>query len=140
MTDLQALYHNPEAFSDADLSLVKKKISMQRNTPWLTGIGFGGSVYVLEMAIFKRRAANPYLVGAATVLGFAIGGAAAYRIAPKNLSAYSADAQEAMDPEIIAAFEKKQVTAAMNVSGYGNFAINRGDHLPKKNAEFRKPY
>ena len=97
---------------------------MQRNTPWLTGIGFGGSVYVLEMAIFKRRAANPYLVGAATVLGFAIGGAAAYRIAPKNLSAYSADAQEAMDPEIIAAFEKKQVTAAMNVSGYGNFAIN----------------
>ena len=140
MTDLQALYHNPEAFSDADLKLVKKKLTMQRYTPWLTGIGFGGSAYVLEMAIFKRRAANPYLLGAATVVGFAIGGAAAYKIAPKNLSAYSADAQEAMDPEIIQAFEKRQVTTAMNASGYGNNSLTLADDSQKKSAQFRKPY
>ena len=100
MTDLKALYHNPEAFTDADLALVKQKLTMQKYTPWATAVGLGGSVYVLESAIFKRRTVNPYLLGAATVLGFAIGGAAAYRIAPKNLRAYSVDAQEAMDPEI----------------------------------------
>ena len=77
MTDLQALFHSPEAFSDADLALVKQKITMQRYTPWLTAAAAGSSMFVLDMAIFKRRAVNPYLLGAATVLGFAIGGAAA---------------------------------------------------------------
>ena len=91
-------------------------------------------MYVLEMAIFKRRAANPYLLGAASVLGFAIGGAAAYRIAPKNLSSYSAEAQEAMDPEIIRAFEKRQVTSAMNAAGYGNNSLTTADNAPKKSA------
>ena len=113
---------------------------MQRYTPWLAGVGFGSSAYVLEAAIFKRRAVNPYFVGAAAVLGFAIGGAATYRIANKNLSAYSADAQEAMDPEIIRAFEKRQVTLAMNAAGYGNRSLTAADDLPTKSAQYRKPY
>ena len=91
MADLQTLFHNPEAFSDSDLALVKQRIRMQRYTPWLTAAAAGGSMYVLDMAIFKRKVYNPYMLGVATVLGFAIGGAAAHSIKPKNTHLYSTD-------------------------------------------------
>ena len=105
MTDLQVLFHNPEALNDSDLAMIKRKINQQRLLPFLTAASAGGSMFVLESAIFKRRAYNPYVLGAATVAGFLIGGVASSRISMNtNAHLYSEGAQDSMDADIIRAF------------------------------------
>ena len=96
----------------------------------MTATAASCSYFVLDMAIFKRRAINPYMLGVATVLGFAIGGAAAQRISPKNVHLYSTDVQEAMDEDILKAHEQSYVNLALNAAGYGNNAISAAQLVP----------
>ena len=74
--DLKGLFHNPHAYSDADLALVKGRLRAQRRTPWQCAAAAGAGMYVLDMAILKRKSPNPYMLTAATLLGFAIGNVA----------------------------------------------------------------
>ena len=99
-------------------------------------------MYVLDMAVFKRRAYNPYMLGAATVLGFFIGGTAAQRVSPKNVHLYSPEVQETMDKDIMHAFEQNYVNLAYNAAGYGNNAISPSGLVPHGQAPafYRKPY
>ena len=89
--DLKALFHNPHAYSDADLALVKGRLRAQSYTPWMTAFFAGSSMYVFDMAVLKRRVHNPYAIAAATVIGFGLGNVAASRMNDVNLGKYSAD-------------------------------------------------
>ena len=83
--DLKALFHNPHAYSDADLALVKGRLRAQSYTPWMTAFFAGSGMYVFDMAVLKRRVHNPYVIAAATIFGFTLGNVAASRLGDTKL-------------------------------------------------------
>ena len=137
MADLQALFHNPESFTDADLSTVKTTLRMQRLFPWAFAGGLGGAAYMMSLGhkqIYARTA-----VGA--VAGLALGGYLAYTMLPRSqYHMYSDQARDTMDKDIITAFEQRYVDLSLNACGYGNNALTHAQNGQYADARIKKPY
>ena len=138
MADLQALFHNPEVFSDADLSKVKNRIRMQKLTPYVTAGAFGGAYFLLNQSVFKRAFSQVRLAQFA-VLGYVFGGAYSYKVSRVRVSSYSEMAQTTMDQDILTAFETRYAHTSLNAAGYGNNALTAVAHSHEITGR-KKPY
>ena len=109
MSDLQALFHNPESFSDNDLSKVLWKMKVQSYFPYATAGAGAAAMMALDTGVFRKSMCLKRM-GLAGVAGFMIGGLWSYKvIGGGNLSSYSDVAQDNFDKEIMGAFEERYV-------------------------------
>ena len=140
MTDLQALFHNPESFSDRDLSKVLWKLKVQAYFPYATAGAGGAAMFMYDTAILRKSMCLKRL-GLAGVAGFVIGGLTSYKIVGGGgLGSYSDVTQDNFDKEIMGAFEEKYVSRSLNAAGYGSNALNFASHTKERNAMYKKPY
>ena len=137
MTDLQALFHNPNSFEDKDLAKVKSTLTSQRYTVNMFMVGGAGAMYWLKPThkyVIPRVALGWFV-------GMAVGGYLAYKQIPSDTpSRFSKSAQSSMDKQILSAFEKRYVDLSLNACGFGNNGLSiqqDGRHTP---FQLQKPY
>ena len=140
MSDFQAFFHNPSAFSDADLRKLRMKIRGQRLTPVVGAASGFGAMWYIDTALLKRGTSNMRLTAAA-LAGFVIGGRFSYTLFSRtNPLKYSSDAQDQMDSVILNAFTEKYIYKSLNAAGYGNNALSLASHTTEHMHQYNKPY
>ena len=72
MADIKTLFHNPGAFSDADLKRVQSRLNSGRYVPFAGALGGGLSAFLLWHC--------PKRVAAFASVGYVIGGYYSYRV------------------------------------------------------------
>ena len=140
MADLQTLFHNPEVLTDRDLGQIKSHMRLQRIFPYASTAAFGGFMYFMDTAVFRKSVCFKRL-GLMSAVGFFWGASYSHLINNKTKThKFSEIAQENFDKDIIGAFEHKYVERSLNAAGYGNNALNVGSHSKESNAQYKKPY
>ena len=127
MAEFQTLFHNPESLNDADLADVKRKIQMQRITPWVWAGAFTFATFTRVKALSIPKLAPAF------ALGYFAGGVMSYHL-------FNGKPSNCEDKEILNAFESRYAEKSLNACGYGNNALNMASHTKEKNVRYKRPY
>ena len=132
MADVSMLFHNPESFSDSELTSMRNTIRMQRITPWLfTGaLGAAGFLFNKGLPCWRQRLV---MTAPFAVAGFVLGSTMSYKIGSGSLKAND-------NREILQAFETQYAQKCLNAAGYGSNALNLATHLKVDSGHYTKVY
>ena len=125
MADIKTLFHNPEAFSDADLKRVHSTLNSQRYTALFGTLAGGLGAFTVWNC--------PKRVAVFATLGYTLGGYYSYKV-KENPRGY----EHVFDNDIIKAFEQRYINLSLNASGYGNNALNMANQGAFARPEYKK--
>ena len=77
MADITTLFHNPDSLSEAQMSVIRAKIRMQRYSPYMAAV-FGGSLMFVADTVFFKKAYCLKRIAPMAALGYGIGAMGTY--------------------------------------------------------------